>query len=117
MVLDTQQGNQVNDFQLMFRIFCDEVRYRDPLVAEGLIEIESIMNTYMKIGSSQLTFKDVRENCALTTDEVSKKTGINKDVIENIEQDCSEIYMDVILKLCNCYCISPDHIRLQNSKL
>ncbi|MCM3294140.1 helix-turn-helix domain-containing protein [Paenibacillus sp. MER 180] len=107
-----QQGNP-GVFLLMFKIFCDEVRYRDPLVADGLQELEKMMFTYINEESSRLTFKAARENCAMTVSEVSALTGVEKQLIDDIEKNCSEVYIDVILKLCQCYCISPDHLHFK----
>ncbi|CAH8246882.1 helix-turn-helix domain-containing protein [Paenibacillus melissococcoides] len=97
----------------MFKIFCDEVRYRDPLIADGLQEIEKMMYTYIDEKSSRLTFKAARENRAMTVSEVAALTGVEKQLIDDIEKNCSDVYIDVILKLCQCYCISPDHLHFK----
>lgn len=115
MSLQCMQNDKATVFLLMFKIFSDEVRHRDPLIADGLQELEKMMLTYVDGISSQLTFKAARKNLAMTLDEVAARTGFDKQLIDQIESNCSDLYIDVILKLCQCYCISPDHIRFQKT--
>ncbi|WP_042228424.1 helix-turn-helix domain-containing protein [Paenibacillus popilliae] len=76
--------------------------------------MKEMMNKFYQMHSiNKLNFKDIRENCRLTIDEVAAATGLHRRTIEKVEEDCTDIYMDVILKLCSCYRISPDHIKLE----
>ncbi|WP_042228132.1 helix-turn-helix domain-containing protein [Paenibacillus popilliae] len=75
--------------------------------------MKEMMNKFYQMHSiNKLNFKDIRENCRLTIDEVAAATGLHRRTIEKVEEDCSNVYISVLVLLCECYDISPNYIQL-----
>lgn len=63
----------------------------------------------------QITLKEARTNMGLTIEEVSEKTGIDKDLLIELEKDSSEIEFNTLIELVKLYQISSDDLFLGNT--
>ncbi|BFH14954.1 hypothetical protein WJ0W_000897 [Paenibacillus melissococcoides] len=111
-LLEEKRAKQ-KELELLHNIFHDEIRYVNSDIADALLEMEEKKREFNLMYSiNKLNFKDIRENCQLTIDEVAAATGLHRRTIEKAEEDCGNVHVGVLMLLCDHYDISPNHISL-----
>jgi transcriptional regulator with XRE-family HTH domain len=60
--------------------------------------------------ANQITIKQARENSRLTIQEVSDRTGMTVQQIQNLEFNSKRAAAFNVMMLCKLYKISPDHV-------
>lgn len=56
------------------------------------------------------TLKNIRHSLGLTQEQVSEQLGLTPRYISDIERDKTKGSLDTLVKLCNIYHVSPNHI-------